>query len=253
MVQEIMRKLGFNDSETAVYVAILQQGKVTPANLAKITNINRSTVYSIAKQLVKKGVVTEDLGLSKRHFIALPPDGLENLIRQEEKELENKRHQVRDAINQLQSVIKSVKYSVPKIVFIEEEGIENYLYSQTPKWNASLQRSDGIWWGFQDPTFVDYYQEWIDWYWQKSNPVDISLRLLSNQGDVEETMKERRYERRQIKFWAGAKDFTATTWVNGDYLVMAVTNRRPHYLVEIYDSVLAHNMREVFKGLWEQI
>jgi len=56
-----------------------------------------------------------------------------------------------------------------------------------------------------------------------------------------------------MKFWNEPSKFTATTWIAGDYLVMIITNQRPHYLVEIYDATLAHNMREVFKGLWKKV
>jgi hypothetical protein len=34
---------------------------------------------------------------------------------------------------------------------------------------------------------------------------------------------------------------------------MIVTGGTPRYLVEIHDAVLAHNMREVFKGIWKTV
>jgi len=66
-------------------------------------------------------------------------------------------------------------------------------------------------------------------------------------------MVEKQYARRKMKFWSDAKQFTASTWVCGDYVIMIVTNQQPHYLVEIYDATFAHNMREVFKGLWKKV
>ena len=48
-------------------------------------------------------------------------------------------------------------------------------------------------------------------------------------------------------------DLTAATWVCGDYLIMMITNRKPHYLVQIYDQTLAYNMRETFKNIWDSI
>ena len=35
-----------------------------------------------------------------------------------------------------------------------------------------------------------------------------------------------------------------------EYLIMAQTRVRPHYLVEIHDAVLARNQLQLFKGLW---
>ena len=34
---------------------------------------------------------------------------------------------------------------------------------------------------------------------------------------------------------------------------MIITNQQPHYLVEIHDTALAHNLREVFKGIWNTL
>ena len=39
----------------------------------------------------------------------------------------------------------------------------------------------------------------------------------------------------------------------GGYITSIVTNKKPHYLVEIFDQTLAHNMREIYKGLWSEL
>ncbi|NQS89510.1 TrmB family transcriptional regulator, partial [Patescibacteria group bacterium] len=45
MIQELLKQLGFKEKEIAVYIAVLQKGKVSPAEVAKTTGINRTTVY----------------------------------------------------------------------------------------------------------------------------------------------------------------------------------------------------------------
>jgi len=39
----------------------------------------------------------------------------------------------------------------------------------------------------------------------------------------------------------------------GSYVIFIMTKQRPFYLVEIHDSVIAHNSRELFKTIWEKI
>jgi len=73
MIQENLKKLGFSTKEVNIYLTILENGKISPANIADITKINRSTVYSIAKQLAKLGLISEDIGGSQRYFVAKPP------------------------------------------------------------------------------------------------------------------------------------------------------------------------------------
>ncbi len=64
---------------------------------------------------------------------------------------------------------------------------------------------------------------------------------------------EKAYKRRVLKFWKNTVEFTGSTWVCGDYLVMIITNQHPHYLIEIHDATLAHNVREICKGIWKDV
>ncbi len=251
MLYPNLTKLGFSPKESEVYLALLQHGQMTPAEVAKLTRISRPTVYSVAKELVKKGVVLEDLGGTSRSLIAKQPEDLAILTNREQKALDIKKATVQAAIAELQKVAQSVKYNIPKIVFIPEEEIDNYIYKQTPLWNKSIKETKTLYWGFQDPSFVEHYQTWIDWYWQQPN--NPKLQLLSNQSNAETAMSTKGYANRQIKFWSGASAFTATTWVMGNYLVMLNTRQHPFYLVEIHDAMMAQNQRQLFSGIWNLI
>lgn len=251
MIELLLKELGFGTKEIQVYLSILKAGRILPAELAKKTGINRTTTYSTVKLLLKKGVIAEDLGSSPRALIALPPAELDNIVKKEERELKLKKAKVNSAIKELQKFSTAENYSLPKIVFIQEEDIENYLYKRAPIWTESLLQYDAVWWGFQDHTFVEHYQGWIDWYW-KTAPKEISLQLHSNKSDIEEVMKEKKFDRRIISFWP-FDQFTGTVWVNGDHLILIVTADRPFYLVEIADKRLAENFRTLFQGMWGQI
>ncbi|MBU1900956.1 hypothetical protein KKG82_01135, partial [Patescibacteria group bacterium] len=218
--------------------------------IAKLTRINRTTVYGVVRELIKKEVVVEDFGSPIRKFSALSPNSLENILQKEEKKLEKKKLYTLRAIRELNVFTQESKYSVPKIVFMEEEGIESHLYRQAPLWNKSMKERGVDYWGFQDVSFVEMYEKWIDWYWtEEKTSEDIELKLLSN--EKTDKIRKKNYDNRQIRFWGKTEEFTATTWVMGDYIVMIMTQKRPYSIVEIHDAVLAHNMRGVFKGIWE--
>lgn len=251
MIQQLLKQLGFKEKEIAVYVAVLQKGKVSPSEVAKITGINRTTVYSVAKDLIKHGVISEDLSSPVRYLVALP---LNDLKEDEEKKLEKKKNTLNKAIKELRVLSKEARYTVPKIVFVDGKNLEKYLYKQSKTWSDSIMKRDGIWWGFHDVSYVEHYEKIIDWYWKKVAPTGLSLKLLTNRSPIEKRMEKKEYSpRRKIKVWKDAKKFTASTWVCGDYVIMIVTRERPHYLVEIYDATLAHNLREMFKQLWPKV
>jgi len=248
MVNELLGRIGLNDKEIQVYLTVLQYGKITPAALSKVLGINRTTIYSTAKELVTKGLITEDLAGPVKSLIARPVEDLELFVENEERVVRKKKELAKRAITELRSVVKTQQFALPKIVFVPEAEIEAHLHKQSKVWDKSILKYDSTWWGFQDETFVKHYEKWIDWYWETAGDRHIKLKLLSN--EAAEKIKKKKFDRRLIEFWGQSKDFTSTIWINGDYVVMIVTNQKPHYLVEIHDAVLAHNMREVFKGIW---
>ncbi len=246
MLKPLLTKLGLNESEIAVYSYLVKHPFSTPALVARQTKLNRPTVYNICKKLALRGLVIEDLGDKTLKLLATPGDELPFILKRDEEELRAKTKTIEALANELSLMKSSRAYPVPKIRFIEQDKIMQYLHSQTPVWDTSIANYDNIWWGFQDHTFVEQYREWIEWYWAKAAP-DISLYMLSNSAKIEETMK---IKQRHLKPWEKGVHFSATTWVLGDYLVMIVTDKEPFYLVEIHDERMAHNFRELFKNIW---
>lgn len=253
MMLDLFKKLNFSDKEIEIYLAILRGGKISPNDLSKLTKINRTTVYSVVNELIKKGIISQDFSQSRTYINALPPEDLMTIIKKEEKELERRKGVTEELIKEIKNSISNTKYSIPKIRFIGEDELDDYLYKQSPIWNESMLKNESLWTGFQDHTFAEYYQEWIDWYWNTSAPEQIKLQLLTNESKVEKQIQKLKYKNRLIKFYKKSHQFSASTWIVGDYMILLVTNQRPHYAIEILNPVLAENQREIFKGLWSMI
>lgn len=251
MITKLLKTLGFTDKEIKIYLLILKYKKITPANLARGSSINRATVYAIAKSLVAKGVVIEDLGGKSLYLLPASPEALKKLNRKDEQEMKRRTQAIEALMQELALAQVGVEYPVSKIRFIEEGGIEDYLRDNLKNWIESMQKYDKTWWGFQDHSFAECYRAWIDWSW-KHTPQEIELKLLSNKSAIEEQLRGK-YPKRQIKFWNKSDKFTASTWIMGEYIVMIITNDKPFYLVQIHDAVMAHNQREIFKNLWNLV
>ncbi len=250
MLEKLLNQLGLGNKEQIIYKLILEHGKISPALLSRLTKINRTTVYSVAKELKEKGLIVEDLGGKALYYLPARENELKKIIEIEKEKTEQKIENILELQEILKSIPQSKTYSVPKIRFIDEVDLEKYLYEASPRWIENQMQADKTWWGFQDHTFVEKYEDWIDWFWKKA-PKEINLKLFSNKSEIEEKMKGKEITRRQIKFWKGENNFTGTQWIVGDYIILIVTQQRPYYLVEINDSVMAHNMREVFKNSWQ--
>ena len=249
MDESLLISLGLAGKEVTLYKEVLKSGSATPALLGKVCGVKRTTAYSIARSLVEKGFLVEDATRRPRIFSATSPDDVLLLIDAERKRLDEKEGSLKRLSAELSKISAKTSYPVPTVRFVEEDKIEQFLRQQSPVWNKSLTDSEPTWWGFQDHTFVEHYNEWILWYWKQAwAPID--LKLLSNRAEAEIKFGPQIGPQRQIKFWGEATNFHSTTWAIGEYVVMINTRNKPFYLVEIHDKLMAHDHREVFKNLW---
>lgn len=192
MIQETLKKLKFNDKEIEIYLEVFRLGRATPAQIGKNIGINRTTVYSVSKNLIKKGVLAEDLGSKYTYLVALPPDNLNLILEEQKKRLHEKETLVNEAIAELGNLPSNIQFAIPKIRFVEEPDLERYLYKQTDVWNKSISQYDKTWWGFQDHTFIDYYKGWTLDYWNKFESSNgILEKVLTNKATIEKRMKKK--------------------------------------------------------------
>lgn len=252
MDPKVLEPLDLNESELALYQAILKAGNLAPAALAKAAGLKRTTAYSVARSLIEKGLIVEDATKRPRVFAPASPEQVLALIERDKKQIAARETSFEKLAAELSKLSAKTAYPVPTVRFIEEGKLDDFLHKQAPAWDESaVAIKEATWWGFQDHTFVEHYGSWIKWYWERWDE-RVDLNLLSNRAPVEvEFAKKNRYDgRRNIKFWGEATDFLSTTWIVGDYLIMINTRARPFYLVEIHDKLMAHDQREVFKNLW---
>lgn len=252
MIDPLLQKLGLGPKEQLVYKMVLERGKVSPAVVARLARINRTTVYSVAKELKEKGLILEDISGKTIHYIPSRAEELEKVISRQEQENVRKIGLIRKLQTELQNLPESKNLSIPKIRFVDELDIEEYLYESVPRWMESIVKVDPTWWGFQDHTFVEKFEKWIDYVW-KIAPKEMDLRLLTNGSDIEKRMKDKKYAgRRNMRFFPKS-DFSATQWVIGDNIIYIITKEHSYYLIEIRDTVIAENTRELFRKLWNVV
>jgi sugar-specific transcriptional regulator TrmB len=252
MLEQNLKSLGLNEKEVIIYLEVYKLGRATPATVARLSGINRTTVYSTAKELIKKGVLAGDLGAKTLYLTALPAQNLESLLESKRKQLATQEKIASKTIKELENLPTGAAATVPKIRYVEESEVAEYLRKNTDKWNVSVSDRASTWWGFQDHSFVEHFDPWIKAWFAHESSKGLNVQLITNRSEVERSIAKRRYGQRQVRYSKNSSGFTATVWAAGDYLIMIYTREHPFYLIEIYNPVLADNMREVFKQLWKE-
>ena len=253
MDDKLLTSLGMNAKELKLYKAVMRAREISPAELARAVKIKRTTCYSMARGLVEKGFLVENGTKRPRTFSLASAADIESVITDEKRGLATREKVLKQFASELSRATADESYPVPKIRFVEEEKLGQFLSKQWGVWNKNMLKSDPTWWGFQDHTYVDVFGKEIGPYWEHT-PSSITLKLLSNEiASEREAQLEKKYPRREIKYWDKATNFLSSTWIVGDYVIMLNTRRHPYYLTEIHDAALANDMREVFKNLWALI
>lgn len=97
---DILKKAGLNETQAAVYVALLKNGTLSPTELAEKTGESRENCYAVAKKLVDLDLVeqTDDKKITYR---LLNPSNLETLVEKRRKVVAKNEKFVKDNISSL--------------------------------------------------------------------------------------------------------------------------------------------------------
>lgn len=250
MIEELLIQFGLTENEAVIFLCLNQHQKLNGARITATTHIKRATVYTVLRELVKKGLVIEDFGGATRYYSPIAPESLVILLQKQESELRNKKQLLSKIVQELHTLPSSKNFSIPKIRFIPELQLQDFLVNESEKWFKSGEKNDSTWWGFQDASLLDEYPQWPEYFFSKFSG-KTKLKILTNKKPLELRLRKEFEDRREMKYISN-EEFTATHVVIGDYILMIMTRQHPHYLIEIRDAVMSNNLREIFKRLWKK-
>jgi len=87
MDTKILQDLGLTESESRVYLALLELGPSLAGQITRKTGIHRRNVYDVTERLIRKGLIGYILKNNRRLFEAVNPERLVDIIKEKEKGL----------------------------------------------------------------------------------------------------------------------------------------------------------------------
>ena len=124
MLEKILEKIGLSEKEAKVYLAALELGQDSVQNIAKKAGVNRPTAYFILERLMELGLASTLEHGKKTVFVAENPKELETLLEREKQEMEARRSELKESMNQL-TAIYNAKEGKPIVRYFEgADGLE---------------------------------------------------------------------------------------------------------------------------------
>lgn len=151
-------ELGLRKKEAKVYLTLLELDEASVSRIAKLSGINRTTIYDILPDLVRDGFVKRIFGLKTETFKAEPPEKIPLILEKRIRSIQEQSIKAKKLIDQL-NLLASKKQGKPRIsIFEGKEGIralydDTLLTKETIKSFGSSEVLEKF-----DPEFLnDYY------------------------------------------------------------------------------------------------
>lgn len=106
-IHKILQKLGLDKDCSILYLHLINKGPQTPLEISKLTNINRTKIYRMAKILKEKGLLEETGDNWSRILKTSSLKCLEMQVKQKEEELQEIKNNLPELIKNLSTVINT--------------------------------------------------------------------------------------------------------------------------------------------------
>lgn len=245
---ELKRKLedlGLSEKEASVYLASLELGASTAAEIAMHAGVNRATTYAVIEDLKKQGLMSSFERGKKAVFTAESPERLGALLRIREQKFREGLRGLEQVMPELAQIFASAGER-PRVRFFEGEA------------GIAAIREDIL------KTKTDFFDEIL--------PLDEVNRFFPpHKGDHREMMRKKLahvknriiYTTKEEAIFPSVRDLTRYKFVDPKKLPIAteivlyankailVAYKQKLVGVLIEDEVMAKTLRAIFDVLWE--
>lgn len=130
MLLSVLQQIGLSEKQARIYLASLELGETTIKELAKKSEIKRTTIYDFIDEMVNLGYIKLTAKGKKKKYLAINPEELQLIIKKRETLLA----QVMPLLNSM----SNVSGAKPKIWFYEGVEALKEVYSDSLKYSGEI-------------------------------------------------------------------------------------------------------------------
>ena len=134
-IKETLKKIGFDQKQTAVYLAALELGEATMTELAKKAEQKRPTTYLAVEEIQTQGLLSETKKGRRKVYSPVHPRRLVEIMRSREQ-------QISEALPELLAIYNSPK-AKPKIQVFE--GVEGIKLMYRELYQSLNKKEEALW------------------------------------------------------------------------------------------------------------
>ncbi len=248
-----IKKIGFQENEAKVYLALLELGRATVTEIGKATGMNRTTGYDILERLCLNGVANRTMVGKKHMYLAEPPIRLKQYLTNKKHTIENNLEKLDNFLPDLRSLYKTELK--PGIKFFEgRTGIKN-IYAD------ALSAQSTIYSILDAEQYLPEFDQFGKDHAKQRTALKVREKSLVRRSPKAQEFWDNTYKNKPAK-----QKYTEYRWLNHDFLlspaaeVMIFDDKvigvlfKPgeNFAFEIQSESFANSLKAVFEIVWLQ-
>lgn len=241
MLKDDLKNLDLNQSEIAVYLALLENGSLIPREIALKTGIARTNCYHVLESLEEKRLISSEKRGKRKAYLARDP---ESLIY----ELERKKEIAETIIPDLRALFASQK-NKPQIQFFQGWTEVKQIYEQSLSADKIVAIGSTEKLSELEPGFLDWYEKQLN----KHKIIFYDILTAATRDKTAKVMKSVRGALHEIKFLPEKIGDTPTDILLWQDRIALITLEQPIFGTLITSPTLYRTFRMIFSLLWEKL
>jgi HTH-type transcriptional regulator, sugar sensing transcriptional regulator len=236
--------IGFSEKEAGVYLALLELGKRTVSPIARLANINRTTVYDILDSLAAKGLVSISGKEPLQEYVAESPDKILKLVQTGIEKKQAQLKQAEEIIPQLKSLHNVTDR--PQVRFYEgTEGMEQ-VYEDTLTSHETIRAYANV--NEMHAALPHYFPK----YYKRRTNKGIHIRAIipSNQAGIERVSKDKEEARESALVPEDKFYFSPEINIYDNKIMIASWKEKLGIIIE--SKEIADAMKTIYELAWAE-
>jgi len=228
MNEELKQAGGLTNSESKVYLALLDLGPSLAGAIARKSGLHRRTVYDTTERLIKKGLIGYILKNNRRFFKASPPNRMIEIL-QEKQDL------LTPIISTLQEKYSKTKEKEETNFYKGKDGLKSVFEDQLNEKEILVLGAN------KDASLVLPY--YFKWYTKKRISKKIKLRIISNSREMS------KIKNAKIRYLPEKYSNPVAINIYGDKTAIVLWAKDPIAIV-IKNKEISDGYRNYFELMW---
>ncbi|OGH88027.1 MAG: hypothetical protein A3J93_02545 [Candidatus Magasanikbacteria bacterium RIFOXYC2_FULL_42_28] len=232
-----LQNLGLDDKEAKIYLALLELGKGTVADVAKQSGVKRTNIYNFIGPMKDKHIIGE---IIQDKQIILIPENPQALIKRAEQNFVD----IKNLLPNLLSIFNTPE-SKPKVKFFDgAQGIKN-------AWDDMTTSGENIY-GFSDyeKMFGVFPDDWLGQIPKTRAQNKQFYYCIAKDGPWGKKIKSR--DKKQLRQTKLVKNLNLDTEINiYGGKVLLISFRKPYSAIIIEERAIAMSLKSIWQLIWD--